>query len=40
MAQILLETYLGTQQFDDFLDQFYDAVTQHDLVKHFFIVYI
>jgi truncated hemoglobin YjbI len=38
MAQILLETYLGTQQFDDFLDQFYDAVTQHDLVKHFFIV--
>ena len=38
MAQILLEKYLGTPQFDDFLDQFYDSVTQHDLVKHFFIV--
>ena len=38
MAQILLQTYLGTPQFDDFLDQFYDSVTQHDLVKHFFIV--
>jgi truncated hemoglobin YjbI len=38
MAQILLEKYLGTPQFDDFLDLFYDSVTQHDLVKHFFIV--
>ena len=38
MAHILLQKYLGTPEFDEYLDQFYDAVTQNDLIKHFFIV--
>lgn len=38
MAQILLEQYLGTPEFDDFLDTFYDRVTQNDMVKHFFLI--
>jgi|GEM_PF-1108078 len=38
MVQILLQKYLGTPEFEGFIDQFYDSVTQHDLVKHFFIV--
>lgn len=38
MAQILLQQYLGTPEFDDFLDKFYDGVMQNDLVKHFFLI--
>jgi truncated hemoglobin YjbI len=38
MAQILLQTYLGTPEFDGFMDQFYDGVTQNDMVKHFFLI--
>lgn len=38
MAQILLQKYLGTPEFDEFLDKFYDTVTQNDLVKHFFLI--
>lgn len=38
MSSILLNTYLGTKEFDQFLDQFYETVSLNDLVKHFFLL--
>ena len=38
MISILLQSYLGTKEFDQFLDQFYENVSQNDLVKHFFLL--
>jgi truncated hemoglobin YjbI len=38
MVPILLQSYLGTKEFDEFLDQFYENVSQNDLVKHFFML--
>jgi truncated hemoglobin YjbI len=38
MVSILLQPYLGTKELGQFLDQFYENVTQNDLVKHFFLL--
>jgi hypothetical protein len=38
MAQILLQKYLGTPEYDEFLEKFYETVSHNDLVKHFFII--
>jgi hypothetical protein len=38
MVSILLQPYLGTKEFGQFLDQFYENVTQNDLVNHFFLL--
>ena len=38
MLPVLLQSYLGTKEFDQFLDQFYDTVSRNDLVKHFFLL--
>ncbi len=38
MLSNLLQTYLGTKEFDQFMDQFYETVSQSDLVKHFFLL--
>ena len=38
MVPILLQSYLGTKEFDQFLDQFDENVSQNDLVKHFFLL--
>lgn len=38
MNSVLLNSYLGSKEFDQFLDQFYENVSQNDLVKHFFLL--
>jgi hypothetical protein len=38
MTFVLLESYLGSKEFDEFIDKFYEAVAFNDLVKHFVIL--
>jgi len=38
MATILLESYLGTPLFEDFMEKFFETISTNDMVKHFFLV--
>jgi len=38
MTTVLLESYLGTPLFEDFMEKFFEAITSNDMVKHFFLV--
>jgi hypothetical protein len=35
-STILLTSYVGKKEFEEFLNSFYDAICASDMVKHYF----